>query len=155
MNSLFLSRVIRWVFLAVYFVIVGIGIYGILIGKLETSEIKQWVGLLLSGAITMLLLWKVSPNFVGEIYKTKFRGRSRVHPPQQEHHTAIRLLKLLLPSDEALDNIIGDLLEEYEQFQSKVKADIWLYRQAFKSIIPLLYRVIKSYFASLFGEHVS
>lgn len=64
------------------------------------------------------------------------------------------LLKLILPCDEEQENIIGDLLEECEQFSSKVLAYIWLSRQVIKSLLPLTYKTIKARLISRFREWI-
>lgn len=64
------------------------------------------------------------------------------------------LLRFLLLSDEEQESIIGDLFEEYSQFNSIIKAHIWLYRQILKSVLPLVFKNLKSRFASYFGERV-
>jgi hypothetical protein len=64
------------------------------------------------------------------------------------------LLKLSLPSDEEQENIIGDLLEEFDQFTSKEKAYLWLSKQVIKSICPLIYKILKTRIASLFRERI-
>ena len=54
-----------------------------------------------------------------------------------------RLLLLLFKEDES--NIIGDLAEEYAQFSGKhgeLYAKIWLYKQVFASVEPLILKSI-------------
>jgi hypothetical protein len=62
--------------------------------------------------------------------------------PNKEPRTVIRLLKSILPSDGQQENIIGDLLEEYNQFSSRIRANLWLYKQVITSIFPLVYKVM-------------
>ncbi|HEX8774911.1 MAG TPA: hypothetical protein VF735_15160 [Pyrinomonadaceae bacterium] len=50
--------------------------------------------------------------------------------------------------------IIGDLLEEYNQFPSRIKANLWLYKQVITSIFPLVYKTIKSHLVARFGERI-
>ena len=66
----------------------------------------------------------------------------------------IRLCKLTFPCDEIQECIIGDLLEEYNQIPSKLKAHLWLYKQVLTSFFPLVYKNIKSRFASLLREQI-
>lgn len=61
------------------------------------------------------------------------------------------VLEVAIPSDEEWECIIGDLSEEYKQFPSRGRANLWLYKQVFKSFLPLLYKTIKARLTSLFG----
>lgn len=65
-------------------------------------------------------------------------------------NTAADLLQLILPSSKERENIIGDLVEEYSQFPSRLQAHLWLYKQVLKSVLPLVYKNLKSRLASLF-----
>lgn len=63
-------------------------------------------------------------------------------PHSKARTNKYRLVRLIL-SEEEEENIIGDLLEEYSQYQSKLKAYWWLVGQIFKSVIPLIYKALK------------
>jgi hypothetical protein len=80
---------------------------------------------------------------------------SRRHRISETHQskTVVSLFNLLVAAEEE-DNIIGDLIEEYEQFESKVAAHVWLYKQILKSILPLMYKTIKKRLASRFGKRI-
>ena len=79
---------------------------------------------------------------------------SQANGTPHEPQTAIRLLKLILPSDETQPIIIGDLLEEFDHIYSKPKAYLWLFSQAFRSIPPLIYARVKSQLASYLGKWI-
>lgn len=64
------------------------------------------------------------------------------------------LLKFFLSSDEELESIIGDLLEEYSEFNSITKARSWLYRQVLASVLPLVLKKLRNRLASYFGKRV-
>jgi hypothetical protein len=65
-----------------------------------------------------------------------------------------RLLKFAIAFDKAHESLIGDLLEEYYQFPSKLKAHLWLYKQILKSAWPLISKNIKSRFAARFRDRI-
>jgi hypothetical protein len=73
----------------------------------------------------------------------------RKHP-----QIAARLLKVILPSTEEKEYIVGDLLEEYNQFSSRPKAYFWLYKQVLKSALPLAYKIAKTRLASYFRGRI-
>lgn len=79
-------------------------------------------------------------------------GRHRRSETHQSK-TAEIFFKLLVSAEEE-DNIIGDLIEEYEQIESKVEAHVWLYKQILKSILPLMYKTIKKRLASRSGKRI-
>ena len=66
---------------------------------------------------------------------------------------AKELLNLIL-SERERDNIVGDLSEAYLEFNSKIKADLWLYKQILKSVVPLLYNTFRHRLASYFRERI-
>jgi hypothetical protein len=82
---------------------------------------------------------------------------SPFHRNQEEngYSSLIYLFKMMLPSGDEQDNIIGDLIEECAQFNSTGKAHIWLYKQAFKSVLPLIYRCLKQSIVSRLGEWIN
>jgi hypothetical protein len=55
-----------------------------------------------------------------------------------------------LIKEEEFTSLVGDLLEEYSQLSPQAKADVWLFKQVVKSIIPLMCKVIKSRLASYY-----
>jgi len=85
----------------------------------------------------------------------KFSDSESHNRPQQNRaahklHLTARLLKLTGASEEERENIVGDLWEEFNEFDSRLAAYIWLYKQALKSVLPLAYKTIKGRLASLF-----
>lgn len=62
------------------------------------------------------------------------------------------LFSLITVSKEELENILGDIEEEYNLHSSKLHANLWLYKQLFKSVLPLLYKTIKNRLVSYLGE---
>jgi hypothetical protein len=88
------------------------------------------------------------------VVNTARRLRSTPHKEQDkdkfvaELPLATRLLKLMLDSDEEQEYVFGDLLEEYNQFPSRVKANLWLYKQVITSIFPLIYKTLRSRLAA-------
>jgi hypothetical protein len=73
--------------------------------------------------------------------------------PSKANTIKRRLVRLVLIEEE-MANIIGDLLEEYNQIPSRLKANLWLYKQVITSIFPLIYRTLKSRLAARFGERI-
>jgi phage-related protein len=65
-----------------------------------------------------------------------------------------RLLGLISSCGEEQENIVGDLLEEFNEFPSRVRAHLWLYKQVLKSVLPLIYKTAKTRLASYLGERV-
>jgi hypothetical protein len=65
-----------------------------------------------------------------------------------------RLLKLTIPCDEAQENIIGDLLEEFEKIHSKTLAYLWLSKQVVRSLLPLIYNTIKVRLVVRLGKRI-
>jgi hypothetical protein len=57
-------------------------------------------------------------------------------------------------SQNLTDNIIGDMLEEYNQLPYGLNANLWLCRQALKSVLPLFCNLIRNRLASYFGERI-
>jgi hypothetical protein len=72
----------------------------------------------------------------------------------RQPNTAADLLQLVLPSSKEREYIIGDLIEEYSQFPSRLQAHLWLYKQVLKSVLPLAYQTLKSRLASYLGERI-
>jgi hypothetical protein len=64
------------------------------------------------------------------------------------------LLKIVIPADDELENIIGDLEEEYNQISPTSKANLWLYKQVLKSVLPLVYKNLKGRLSSYFKERI-
>lgn len=62
------------------------------------------------------------------------------------------LIALSTSSLEEQENMIGDLLEEFSEFDSKSKGYLWLYKQVLKSVLHLVYRNVKNRLTSYFGE---
>jgi hypothetical protein len=52
------------------------------------------------------------------------------------------LFKATLLPDHEYEAIIGDLHEEFKQFNSKSKARVWVCKQIVWSILPLIYKVL-------------
>jgi hypothetical protein len=67
---------------------------------------------------------------------------------------AIRLLVLFLLSDDERESLAGDLIEEHSEFQSRFRADVWLYIQILKSALPLICKNLKNRLAYYFGERI-
>lgn len=107
---------------------------------------KNTTALLL--VIILGLLW---------FHKIDADGKSRdaLQSNSREARFIIRLLKLFLPSDEEQEYIIGDLLEEYGQFQSRTKAYFWLCKQVMNSALPLVIKVIRHSIASRLGKEIN
>lgn len=57
--------------------------------------------------------------------------------------TITLLFKVALVSEAEGEGITGDLLEEANQHSSRLTATIWLYKQVFKSLLPLIYKNLK------------
>lgn len=110
-------------------------------------------------AFTLSFLWLVVA-FAEKYEAAKSRLSRILKEPYQsdklynEPRIAVRLLETLLPSDESQQNVIGDVLEEFAEFKSKTTAYIWLYKQVLKSVLPLVYKNLKSRLASYFGERI-
>jgi hypothetical protein len=100
--------------------------------------------------ILMSVVTGVLGNLAYDLLKTMLLKRRFSKPLP----LVIRLLKLTLPSDEIQENIIGDLLEEFEQFGSKALAYLWLSKQVIKSLLPLAYKTIKARLAARFEERI-
>ncbi|MDQ1591611.1 MAG: hypothetical protein QOG71_2238 [Pyrinomonadaceae bacterium] len=90
----------------------------------------------------------------------KVEARS-VRPNQPDKKNSIvasatlnRLLKLITSSSDEQENIIGDLLEEFNEYPSRLPAHFWLYKQVLKSVLPLIYKTARNRLASYFGERV-
>lgn len=66
----------------------------------------------------------------------------------------IRVFKVAIRPDKAWENVIGDLLEEYSQFPSKLDANLWLQKQLLESLPYLLLKAVKNRLASYFRERV-
>lgn len=66
---------------------------------------------------------------------------------------AARLLKSFL-SDEDREHIIGDVVEEFSLFESKLKAYLWLYKQVVTSAWPLVCNTIERKLASMFKKRI-
>jgi len=60
----------------------------------------------------------------------------------------------MLISRKEREEIIGDLLEELNEFPSKLSAYFWLYKQVLRSALPLIYKNVKSRLASYFGVRI-
>jgi hypothetical protein len=73
--------------------------------------------------------------------------------PAERLSITLRALKLLIPLEKQ-EHIIGDLLEEFSKYSSRPDAYLWIYKQVFKSVVPLTLNAIKSRFASFFGERI-
>src|SRR2546421_9812762 len=76
--------------------------------------------------------------------RSKFIPANNKSPSFPENAIAIRLLKILLPCNEQ-ENVIGDLIEEYLQFQSTTRAYFWLYKQIITSALSLFLRAIREW----------
>lgn len=112
---------------------------------------------LLGISFVLILLWLAVMfiNIHGDLksyYSRKLEGTIKPEKPHNELQIAVRLLKIFLPSDDYQQNIIGDLLEEFSELESKAAAYIWLYKQVLKSVLPLAYKNVISRLASYFGE---
>jgi hypothetical protein len=66
---------------------------------------------------------------------------------------AARLLKSIL-SDEDREHIIGDVIEEFSLFESKLKAYLWLYKQVLTSAWPLICKTVERNLASMFKKRI-
>lgn len=133
------------------------GVFFLIIGSFVASSAIQTV--LYAIALTLLFLW-VSTGFyiVGKDLKS-YISRVSKEPAQpskwhNEPEMAVRLLQSLLPLDKSRQNIIGDLLEEFSEFESKTTSYLWLYKQILKSVLPLAYEAVKNRLASYFGERI-
>ena len=58
--------------------------------------------------------------------------------------TITLLFKVALVSEAERESITGDLIEEFDQHPSRVTATFWLYKQVFKSLLPLIFKNLKS-----------
>jgi hypothetical protein len=72
--------------------------------------------------------------------------------PSAQSPAAMRVLNLASPWVEEQDNITGDLLEEYSQFESPTRAYFWLLKQVLTSAFPLILKRMKSRFSSGSGK---
>lgn len=103
---------------------------------------KVMISLLIVVAIgAVLLFWRVSNRLFSQADSKPLqlsRPSTKIEP-----RGAVYLLSLLIPSNEDKDCIIGDLIEEYAQFQSRAAAYIWIYKQVFRSATSLVYKNIK------------
>lgn len=93
-------------------------------------------------------------NAAKYLYIDKANRPAQLDNLDNEPRVAVWLLKHLLPSDEMQQYIIGDLLEEHNQFPSRRKAYFWLYKQIIKSVFPLIYKTIKSYLLHKIGKRI-
>lgn len=76
----------------------------------------------------------------------------QLNEPEGDVAAPLRLLMKILPSAEEQHCVIGDLVEESARFQSRTKANIWLYKQVLKSAPLLIYKNVRSRLASYFSE---
>lgn len=100
---------------------------------------------------------------IGAIYfyaSVIFSAWNKMFPPSRKilwhskSKACLRSLMRLILSEEEEENIVGDLLEEFQQFASNAKAYLWLSKQLTKSVWPLIYKNVTSRLASYFGERV-
>lgn len=103
--------------------------------------------LVVSFALVMSALFMIKQ--FDQLFNTSERGK-HVNEPR----IAIRLLKLIIPSNAEQQNVIGDLIEEFDLFESKPKAYVWFYKQLIISACPLIWRTLKYKLASVFSERV-
>lgn len=80
----------------------------------------------------------------GVLVKSIFAFVSAIILIRKEPYGYVYLLKPILSSDEELNVIVGDLIEEFLQIDSKARAHVWLCNQIIMSVPPLIYRVIRS-----------
>lgn len=120
------------------------------------------VGGTILGLLTVVIDGLVSDLDLGttvKIWRKRRERRLRGATPNEQRHPkttyiAIRILTLLLQSEEDRENIIGDLLEEHDQFYSKLHACLWLYQQVSKSALSLIYKNIKSRLAARLSDRI-
>jgi hypothetical protein len=143
------------IFLVVAFVLLSLGLVAIVLH----------VTAILGEACLNVCYWLVSElihgifNLSGNAANIAQRLLIPVNPSRgwekadDELPLAGRLLTAIL-SDEDREHVIGDMSEEYQQFSLKKQADLWLYKQVLKSVLPLAYKNLKRRLASYFGERV-
>lgn len=107
--------------------------------------------LVLSVLLSLIRYLYLTVRVKGQIAKdAKFSWQERDLPS-----AAKRLLSLILASGEEQENIVGDLFEEYLQFNSKAEASVWLYKQVFMSALPLIYKSLRRTAITRFGARVN
>lgn len=79
---------------------------------------------------------------------------SRKRRPQSKSIASLCCLLRLFLTEEDVENIVGDLWEEYTNFQSKADGHVWLYKQVLKSVLPLVAKTIRSRLASYFRGRI-
>jgi hypothetical protein len=118
--------------------------------SLSVAILVEGLGVVLALVIVLCFLLTIS--------RIAYNGVLRLQAEESVKTDAPRivtfLLKLIIPSTEEQENLIGDLLEEYNQFPSKLSAHLWLYKQVLKSVLPLIYKSVKSRLAARFGERI-
>jgi len=105
------------------------------------TALKLIVQILLLLAVSNLLL---NERLILAIYRIIISSQPTV---------ILRVLNLVVPPCEQ-EHVIGDLIEEFNRFPSRLDAYLWLYKQVIKSIVPLLLKTIKNRLVSYFGERI-
>lgn len=152
--------VLRRLFLATYIPVAGCSIY--VAG--DASDITTFLLLAflnLSVLFLLMVFWKltgdkksVSVNQPSRQLRLNNSHKQLEIDKREGEPRIVVLIKLILPAGEEQDNIVGDLLEEFSLLDSKFKAHVWLYKQVLKSVMPLIYKNLKSRLASYFKERV-
>ena len=117
-------------------------------------ELEQLMRIVLKDGLRLLELGLVATFWIGgrTIFSFLF-GSSTASGKSIRRTQTLRksLLKDILPSGEELENLIGDLIEEYNEIPSRTEARRWLYKQLIKSVLPLVYETVKNKLSSRLG----
>ena len=100
-------------------------------------------------AIASTALATLAPG-IKKLLDSKLHEQLPQNPAAHKPHLSMDLLKLTGATEEEQENITGDLLEEFNRFDSRLIAYIWLYKQVLKSVLPLAYNAARRRLASLF-----
>jgi hypothetical protein len=124
-----------------------------ILSMFPSHERTLWAFVIIVAALLVALISGIFHSHEPRI-KQKLRDGNLLTQPRAMPLSVIYLLKLMLLSNNDQNNIIGDLLEEYLQFNSKLRGYLWLYKQLIKSASPLIYKALKRRLAARFGERI-